>query len=319
MILVISSDRDVHAQAVLAGLARVGARATLLDLAHFPARAQLSIRYKPSCEHDFRVRDGTEGELALAECRTIWWRRPQPFQLHAEITNSAYRAFALSESHEAFAGLWLAVDAFWVNHPLRDQAAAHKVYQLKVARDVGLATPLTLVTNDPDEARAMSQALGPDKTVYKAFSATEQHWRETRLLKADERALLDNVRFAPLIFQEYVPAEVDLRVTILGKDVFAAAIHSQETSYAVDFRMDMAAARVRAFELPDRVAEGLHALMDRLGLVYGAIDMRLTPDGEFVFLEINPAGQWLFIEERTGQPITQTFVRLLAEQDGLAR
>jgi len=319
MILVISSDRDLHARAVLAGLARVGARATLLDLSHFPARAQLSISYKPSGEQDFRVRDGSDGELALAQCRTIWWRRPQPFQLHAEITNSAYRAFALSESHEAFAGLWLAVDAFWVNHPLRDQAAAHKVYQLKVARDVGLATPLTLVTNDPDEARAMSRALGPDRMIYKAFSATEQHWRETRLLKAEERALLDNVRFAPLIFQQYVPAEVDLRVTIVGKDVFAAAIHSQETSYAVDFRMDMAAGRVQAFELPDGVAEALHALMDRLGLVYGAIDMRLTPDGEFVFLEINPAGQWLFIEERTGQPITQTFVRLLAEHDGLAR
>ncbi len=315
MILVISSDRDLHAQAVLAGLARVGARATLLDLSHFPARARLSIGYKPSGEQDFRIRDGAGGEIALAECRTIWWRRPQPFALHAEITDPAYRAFALSESHEAFAGLWLAVDAFWVNHPLRDEAAAHKVYQLKVARDVGLATPLTLVTNDPDEARAMAQALGPDRMIYKAFSATEQHWRETRLLKADERALLDNVRFAPLIFQEYVPAEVDLRVTMVGKDVFAAAIHSQETSYAVDFRMDMAAGRVEAFALPDRVAEALHALMDRLGLVYGAIDMRLTPDDEFVFLEINPAGQWLFIEERTGQPITQTFVRLLAEHE----
>src|SRR5438445_2641032 len=109
MILVISSERDPHAQAVRAGLARVGARATLLDLSHFPARAQLSIRYEASGEHDFRVRDGTDGGLALAQYRTIWWRRPQPFQLHAEITNPAYRAFAPSESHEAFAGLWLAV------------------------------------------------------------------------------------------------------------------------------------------------------------------------------------------------------------------
>lgn len=102
---------------------------------------------------------------------------------------------------------------------------------------------------------------------------------------------------------------------MMGEDVFAAAIHSQETSYAVDFRMDMDAGRVEAFQLPRGVIERLQALMDRLGLIYGAIDMRLTPDGQYVFLEINPAGQWLFVEQRTGQLMTEAFVRLLAAHD----
>ena len=101
----------------------------------------------------------------------------------------------------------------------------------------------------------------------------------------------------------------------MGDNVFAAAIHSQDTSYAVDFRIDMDAARVETFELPSDVVERLQLLMDRLGLVYGAIDMRLTPDGRYVFLEINPAGQWLFIEQRTGQPMTAAFARLLAQHD----
>ncbi len=59
----------------------------------------------------------------------------------------------------------------------------------------------------------------------------------------------------------------------------------------------------------------LRALMTRLGLVYGAIDMRLTPDGHYIFLEINPSGQWLFVEERSGQPITASFARLLANHN----
>ena len=313
MILVISSERDSHAMTVLAGLSRVGARATLLDLSNFPERMQLSINYRDGNAPDHRIRDGGNPELALADCGVVWWRRPQPFQIHPEITNAAYRNFALSESQEAFAGLWLALDAFWINQPIRDQTAAHKVYQLRIAQDAGLETPTTLVTNSPEDARAFVETQGADRTIYKAFSATAQHWRETRLLKSDEFKLLDNVKFAPLIFQEYVPAQVDLRVTMIGENVFAAAISSQETSYAVDFRMDMDAGSVEAFDLPREVVERLRAVMDRLGLVYGAIDMRLTPEGRYVFLEINPAGQWLFVEHRTGQPMTEAFVRLLAE------
>jgi glutathione synthase/RimK-type ligase-like ATP-grasp enzyme len=314
MILVISSDQDLHAKTVLEGLARGGAQATLLDLSKFPQRLQLSSSYPHSAGHDHHIREGSS-DLALADFRVAWWRRPQPFRLDPLITSPAYQAFAHNESHEAFWGLCLALDVFWVNHPIRDQEAAHKVYQLKVAREVGLEIPVTLVTNDPDEARAFVQTHGPEATVYKAFSATEQHWRESRLLKPEETQLLDNVRFAPVIFQEYIPARFDLRVTIVGKNIFAAAIYSQETSYRVDFRMEFDRSRVESFELPGEIVEPLYALMDRLGLVYGAIDMRLTPDGRFVFLEINPAGQWLFIENRTKQPITDAFIRLLAASD----
>jgi hypothetical protein len=60
------------------------------------------------------------------------------------------------------------------------------------------------------------------------------------------------------------------------------------------------------------VEEKLLRLMQRLGLAFGAVDMRRTPDGRHVFLEINPAGQWLFVEDRTGQPITGALCSLMA-------
>jgi glutathione synthase/RimK-type ligase-like ATP-grasp enzyme len=150
-----------------------------------------------------------------------------------------------------------------------------------------------------------------DRVIYKSFSATAEEWRETRVLKSHELDLIDNVRLAPVIFQEYIPAVVDLRITVIGDRFFPAAIHSQETSYVVDFRMDMGRARVESCELPAEVRAGLSALMGHLGLVYGAIDMRLTPGGRYVFLEVNPAGQWLFIEQRTGQPITAAVAQAL--------
>lgn len=227
--------------------------------------------------------------------------------------------FAATEAQEALAGMWHSLDAFWVNDPARDQVAHRKAYQLSVAQDVGLRIPHTMITNDPGEARRFVDARGYRDVVYKAFSATERDWRETRLLREEELELLDNVRYAPVIFQEYVEAAVDLRVTAVGDELYAVAIHSQETDYKVDFRMDIASARIEAVALPDEVQRTLRALMQRLGLVYGAIDMRLTPDGRYVFLEINPAGQWLFVEQPSGQPIADALARLLDERDRAGR
>ena len=90
----------------------------------------------------------------------------------------------------------------WVNHPGRDEAAARKAHQLDVARSAGLAIPRTLITNDPDAARRFVGQQNGSGTIYKAFSATEKEWRETRLLRDDEQALLDHVQLAPVIFQE---------------------------------------------------------------------------------------------------------------------
>jgi Glutathione synthase/Ribosomal protein S6 modification enzyme (glutaminyl transferase) len=126
--------------------------------------------------------------------------------------------------------------------------------------------------------------------------------------------MLNRVQYAPVIFQDYIDAKADIRITIVGEEIFAAAIYSQETSYKVDFRMDMGNARVEEIQLPQSVSDKLLKLMNRLGLMYGAIDMRQTSDDRYVFLEINPAGQWLFIENRTRQPISDRVARLLIEK-----
>ena len=229
--------------------------------------------------------------------------------------NPADRAFAYNECHAAITGLWSALDAHWVNDPERDLVASRKVVQLKRAAELGMRVPRTCITNDPDEAAAFVEAEGPERTVYKSFLGSEDAWRETRVMRPDERALLDNVRFAPVIFQEFIPAAVDVRVTVVGTELFPAAISSQETRYPHDFRMDLEAARIEPHILPDDVAGGLLALMASFGLTYGAIDLRLTPEGEYVFLEVNPAGQWLFVELRTGQPITDAVVGYLMAHD----
>ena len=313
MILAISSPKDDHATAVLQRLDALGVEARLLDLSAFPTELTVSMRYDSTGGAGaFRSHIGGQ---PLEEFGAVWWRRPQPFELPPELESEADRSFAYTECKSALDGLWRVLDASWVNHPTRDEDAARKPYQLRVAKELGFEIPETQVTNDPKQARAFVDEHGPEGTVYKAFSGTEEAWRETRVFRENETELLDAVRHAPVIFQEYVPADVDLRITVMGDHVFPAAIHSQETEYEVDYRMTIDSARVEAVDLPDQVLDRIRAYTDELGLVYGAIDMRRTPDGRYVFLEINPSGQWLFIERRTGQPMTDTFARLLARRD----
>ncbi len=312
MILIISSLNDEHAIVVRDRLQRRNARVQLLDLSEFPQQLPLSIRYTKQPDDGYQA---TLGTIDLAACRVAWWRRPQPFQPHPDVGDQTSLSFVYAECHAAISGLWLNTDAFWINHPTRDDEAAHKVHQLKVAQAIGLEIPTTLITNDPARARAFVSTYGHERTIYKAFSGTIEAWRETRVLRADEVELLDNVRYAPVIFQEYIPAHIDLRITVVGDEIFPVAIYSQETGYQFDYRMEMDSARVEAFEIPEEVQSLLRQYMRRLGLVYGAIDMRLTPDGRYVFLEVNPSGQWLFVESRSNQPITDAMVDLMCRHD----
>lgn len=313
MILAVTAEEDVHAVSVLRALRRLGAEAVIVDLREFPCKSSLALELGP--QRGQRVLELGGRSLNLDEVGAVWWRRPQPFEVDDAVGDRIARNFAFHEAVEAVEGMWLTLDASWINPPARDEQAARKVWQLDVAREVGLRTPRTLVTNDPERARAFARAEGVERTIYKAFQGSEQAWRETRLLRRDEFELLDSVRFAPVIFQEYVDAVVDLRVTVVDGEIFPAAIHSQASAYKVDFRMDMAGTHIVAEQLPAPVNQAIRELMTRMGLVYGAIDLRRTPDGDYVFLEINPAGQWLFVEDETGQPITQRLAEVLVRED----
>jgi hypothetical protein len=315
LILVVAHEADDHAAAVVAELTAASHPVEVIDTAQFPRHATV-IEQFDGRERSFAFVSGGR-HLVLDDCGAAWWRRPQPFSLHAGLSADA-TSFVYGECHEAIAGLWSSLPARWVNAPQLDSAAHHKPYQLTAAGDVGLKIPRTLITNDPDAAMGLMREIGLERTVYKTFLATEQCWRETRVMRPQDVDALDALRMAPVIFQEYIAADADMRVTIMGPHMFATAIRAAPGGYELDYRMDMPGASFEAAVLPAPVEGQLRELMRRLGLVYAAIDLRRTPAGEYVFLEVNPAGEWRFVEERTGQPMTSTMALLLRDLDHAA-
>src|SRR3989338_1809067 len=117
----------------------------------------------------------------------------------------------------------------------------------------------------------------------------------------------------PVTVQKYIPKEFELRITVVGNQAFACAIYSQETERTThDWRKyDLTHTPHKVFNLPDDINQKCLTLVDKLGLKFGCIDMIVTPEGQFVFLEINPNGQWLWIERLTNLPIGDAITDLL--------
>lgn len=311
MIVVISHPEDVHALRVLDCLQRDGQPTLLLDISDLPQQATVTVDYR-----DCRLQgieycvDGVSA-VDLARVRSVWWRRPQAPALPAAMDGDVY-AFTFNEWQEAINGLWQLINAPWMNPPTKDEVAGRKMLQLRIAAETGLRIPRTLITSDPRAARDFIGSVGLGRAVFKTFSCTHAIWRETRIIGKEEIDKLESVRLAPVIFQEYIPGIADLRVTIVGNQIFTASIYSASTDYPVDFRMSLGQAKMEPTDLPSAVSDRLFLLMRKLGLVYGAVDMRQTLDDDYVFLEINTAGEFLFVEERTGQPITRAVADWLA-------
>lgn len=309
-IVIFSESQDIHAQSVIAQLRRMGQEdVRLLDFRDFPLRMSVNMRIRNGAGSDYRLTFPDGAQVPMSEIRSLWWRRPQAFGLPDQGMPPHARHFAMTEAATAFQGMWQASEALWVNDIVRDAAAAHKPWQLELARQIGLAIPDTLISNEPDRVRAFWSEHQGD-IIYKPFLQTYHSWRETRRLKPEELPLLDSVRLAPVIFQKLVPGAADLRVTVIGSEIFPAAVDLRKMEYKLDVRLNQQAYEKHA--LPIEVQERLLVLMRRLGLEYGAIDLRLTPDGQYVFFEVNPAGQFLFVERACGHPISAALATHLA-------
>jgi len=310
MILIVSFHDNPHVQAVLQHVRRP---VTVFDVADFPSRASLEVSFGNGADRLRLVADG-RGEIAIEDVGAVWYRRERPLELDPALTDPTSRLFAWSESTEALTGVWRALDCFWMNPPAADEAGQRKVRQLQLARRAGLSVPDTLITNDPSAALAFAAERLERGVIRKAFRNIAEAPRSTALVTSGDLSRIGDVRYAPVTFQQFVPAVLDLRVIVVEDEIFAAAIRS-EPEYRTDYRPGIGSAEFFPYTMPDDVASALLALHRRLGLVYGASDFRVTPDGQHVFLEVNPAGEYLFASERTGQPVPQAIAACLERHD----
>ncbi|HEX8118124.1 MAG TPA: hypothetical protein VF521_12695, partial [Pyrinomonadaceae bacterium] len=226
---------------------------------------------------------------------------------------------SLGEARAAAQGLLASLKAFRVDDVRRIRHAENKQLQLQVARELGLDIPRTLTTNDPSAVRAFAESC-EGRVVTKMLSsfAVYEGGQElvvfTNPVKPEDLADLSGLSLCPMTFQEMIPKALELRVTVVGQRVMAASIDSQSSERAAhDWRRDgrRMVQDWRPYELPREAAEKILRLMAYFVLNYGAIDIIVTPDGRHVFLEVNPAGEFFWLERYAGLPVSDALADLL--------
>jgi glutathione synthase/RimK-type ligase-like ATP-grasp enzyme len=217
-------------------------------------------------------------------------------------------------------------DALWISEYSAILRAAHKNLQMPVASRLGFRVPDTLISSDPAAARNFIATHGHGAIIVKSLSSIfpardgeGSFFFARRISPENININLTNLHLAPAIFQQAVPTKADIRVTVIGNKLFAAKIvddNAYQTEYAAyirDWRLRHAKKEIKfePFALPASVKRLCILLVEELGLQYGAIDLVIDEKNRFWFLEINPNGQWAFIEEDTDMPIGKALAVLM--------
>lgn len=250
------------------------------------------------------------------DLRAVWFRQPVFLRNTPSVPLSPGEQLERSQWTAFLRGLCVFRHAAWMNFPAATYLAESKPYQLSIAGSCGFQIPQTLASNDASRIRNTFM----DTLVVKSL--------DTVLLRDGDDCLFtyttinpgdelndETVHAVPLLAQQVLEEKTDLRVTIVGDQIFAVRILSQGSGINGDWRIvPKTDIDYQDLTLDDDVAERCHLLTRRLGLSFAAIDLVETPRGVF-FIEINPTGEWGWLSS-IERPIDRAIASWLGNPSG---
>ncbi|MFE9391671.1 ATP-grasp ribosomal peptide maturase [Streptomyces sp. NPDC006784] len=318
-VAIITRDQDTAADLVVHELRKRDAVIYRFDLADFPTRMTQAAYLIPGRARWTGALKGQHRDVDLSGLTAVWYRKPSTFRLHQGMS-ATEQEWAATEARAGFGGQLAALPGVrWINHPHRNAEADHKPLQLARADACGLAVPESLLTNDPDAARAFCHAHHDTGVIYKPLHGgpANENGQPVALWATSVTAddITDGVARSSHLFQARIPCAYAVRLTVVGEQMFAVRIDAPEDSAAVDWRQDHDQLRYTPIDVPDDVAAGTRQLLQSFGLTYAAIDWVVTPDGQWTFIgDLNPNGQWGWIQAHTGLPIAAAIADELARE-----
>lgn len=316
MILILSDPRDAHIPFVTRHLectfTTIDAGALLggKGLSYAIGKDGLTIDY--------------EG-IDLSMIKSVWYRKPRNLRWDLSIpVEERYQEYSRCALRAHLEQLCSLLDhAFWISDYYALLRANNKMLQLKIAKSHGFMVPQTLLTSSTARAKKFVDKMGV--TVTKGISGqwpkpSKENTQEiffTRLVEATADESYDGLHLAPALFQQAITPAFDVRITVVGKRVFATRIdltkaaHSEVLDWRIGHIQGMGDLQFQPYALSHNFEKQCTNFVRSLGLSFGALDFVCDKKGKLWFLEINPNGQWAFIEESTRQPIGREIAKLL--------
>ena len=306
MILIITHKTDFTADFVVNKLNQRGINYQRLNCEDILLK-EFSFKFNNDFEYSLLNKNNYE---------SVWFRRTKLPEIQG--LSNEETIYVLSEIDGLFKNIFSSLPAKWLSPPVSVYQAENKLLQLKIAKRIGFKIPNTLVTNSKSELESFYRENSRD-IILKPLSQTRVSNEDntafifTNVVPQNLIEQVEEFDLTPCIFQRNIPKDYEIRVTVVGEKIFAAAVYSQSDEEAkIDWRRKSLV--FNEVQLPDEIENLCIQTLKELNLGFGAIDLIKTPEGEYIFLEINPNGQWVWIENQTGQKISDAIIEYLTNE-----
>jgi glutathione synthase/RimK-type ligase-like ATP-grasp enzyme len=309
-VLIFTQIPDPHTDDIVSEFAIRGYDVIRLNTNEIPE--EIRLMFSPS-DNKGSMRILSNGRTIRSDdIGSVWVRRPGYFGIPKDLTQQQ-KYFAVEEIRQALFGLLYSIDCNWVSHPNAIKSASWKPEQLSRAKKLGFRVPRTIITSDIEQITNYFD-FTRTQVVYKLLSSPKLGIEKlidfdpdsdfialntaTKLVNIDEIRKLDSLHLTPSLFQEYIKKQYEYRVTIINNSCFAVKIDASKLPDAVDWREYITSSdlKLSLISLNKDVEQACLSITRSYGLKYATIDLVETVTGEIIFLEINPNGQFRYLE-----------------------
>jgi glutathione synthase/RimK-type ligase-like ATP-grasp enzyme len=255
------------------------------------------------------TRDGET--INVKELGLVWWRRVNyPQKIPGEVADDIHIDLINNECRESLWGIFLKeFNGVWINDPTSTRMAENKLVQLRNAHDAGFRVPRTLVSQNVRKIKKFCSLLD-NNVVVKPVRGTQQYHLFTRMLTEEHLSDDTSLHLCPTMYQEYIEGYKHIRAHCFGDEVYAAMIESHDLDWRENLDIPFS-----VYELDDDTKLRLRKVMRSLGLKMGVIDLKISNiDKTPVWLEVNPQGQFLFVEGLSGIDLASKFSAFLQDE-----
>lgn len=317
MILILTHTNGFEPDIVIDHLIKMELPFVRLNFDLFPIEKMITI--KQNNNKNTVIVDLVKNKFDISEIKAAWFHEAPIFRFAPEINDNVALSIIKDETMAFMEGIWGLMKDKWINNPGNIRKASNKIIQMEIAKNVGLNVPPSIITNDPNEAIEFCK-LYNDDVIIKDLNYVPREvggafiGSFTKKLSMELKKDYSSVHFAPVQLQCHIKKSYEMRITIVGDKIFTAALDSQAYDVSkTDWRRYNLDKPMKKWteELPKDISVKCVELLRCLDIEFGAIDMIVSPEKEYYFLEINTTGAWGWLERDLGLPISKAFADLL--------
>jgi len=315
LILIISNKWDISVDFIVRELSKRKEKFIRLNTEDLPySNCAISLP-----DFSFLLSNKKEFLELVGNLRSVLFRRPgKPFE-EVKLTHIPTKPsilYSREQWHSFIEGLLSISNVLWINDPRFNDYMECKIIQLRKAIEIGFNVPKTCITSSKKIAEKFIKNCNGFIVIKSLYSSLIEYPDKdffifTNIIESLKDVPEMEIGIAPIIFQEYIKGKIDYRVTVIGKKVYTVRIESTKgNTIPVDWRTQKNGLKFIPCELPDDIYKKCINFVANCGLIFGAIDLIRTKD-KFYFLEVNPNGEWGWLQESTDLPIAETITDYL--------